>query len=159
MYNESAKVYSNSIVLGTNLVTKLANGIIFRDLNVPNILELKYSTQNKKISYHVVANDTEGIGSVKVILKDFYWESFDLQAIIGNACDGSVKIQKGGLVSFYIQVQDINGNNYETEIFIINIPVIVIEIGLIVGVIFLTGIISTTGYLTFKKRLLKQKKE
>jgi hypothetical protein len=156
MYNESMKAYSNSNVLGSNLISKSIYGEVLKDFSKPNLVELKYSVENQQIYYHILANDAEGIESVKVFIKENSWQNIDLQSTIENEFNGNARIMNGGKIFFYVQIQDVNGNNFESELLFIEIPVIIIEIGLIIGILFFTGIISISGYKISKKKLLKE---
>ena len=160
MYNENSMVFSKSFVLGNNLLKRNFNGIVQRDLILPSLSELTYKIQdNKQINFEVSANDTDGIGQVTLFYKDQNWNCRDLVESSVGKYVGSIQASHGGKIKVYVQVQDINGNNFESDVVTIQIPVVVIEGALIIGVLFITGIIGVTGYTYAKKKLLRKKNE
>ena len=154
MYNDSVKVYSNSIVLGSNILRRSLNGAILTDKINPELTKLQYTIHNQQISFHVEATDSEGIGDVNIFFKEQNWQSIGLQSTTTNNFDGSIQVSNVAKITYYVQVQDVSGNNYESELLTILIPVV--EIGLVIGVLFITGIISVAGYKTSKRYILKK---
>ena len=160
MYNTSVKDYSQSFVLGNNLLKRDALGIIQRDVTSPTLSDFKYSIGNdQKINFQVIANDTDGIGQVIIYYKNKNWNSQELQSVQGNTFTGFVKYTNENKLTVYVQIQDVNGNNFDSNYITIDIPMIIINIVVIVGILLLTGIISVTGYEYSKKRLLTKDKK
>ena len=62
-------------------------------------------------------------------------------------------------MTFYVQVQDKNGNIFESELLSIIVPAIEIATGVLLGVLIITGVISVSGYKYTRKRILKKKFE
>ena len=160
MYNENSLIYSQSFVLGDNLLKKNVNGIIQLDLTVPSISELKYTVQNdKKINFEIQADDSEGIGQVTLFYKSQNWNSRDLGTNADGKYIGTIQISNAGEMTFYVQVQDKNGNIFESELLSIIVPAIEIATGVLLGVLIITGVISVSGYKYTRKRILKKKFE
>ena len=160
MYNNTVKGYSQSFVLGNNLLKRDVFGVIQRDVTSPTMSDFKYSIgNNQKINFQVIANDTNGIGQVIIYYKNKNWNSQELQNMQGDTFTGFVKYTNENKLTVYVQIQDVNGNNFDSNYFTIDIPVIIINIVIIVGILLLTGIISVTGYKYSKKKLLNKDKK
>ena len=153
MYDDQNKVFSSSFILGDNLVQKNALGEVFRDINLPVLLNYNFHAQNSKVSFSVDAEDNEGINSVKVFYNDNGWSSQDLEQQSSLNWKGEISGITQNEITAFVEIHDSTGNIYTSEELLITFATIVIAPVVLFIVLFLTTTAGTGGYVLVRRKL------